>query len=175
MFISKEISLLIFILCNTAVGCAGHRCGQQLQPGLIINTANQFFSYPFVLIESGCSMMTMMTQVWLIEFVLHRYMRWLWGSWHLTGQVIAWDGPSCCTGRDPGLRWIVFRWMTALRLYIGAATSIPPMQNRTEVKIDQEKKVKSLKLSVLGARRNHGVPLGLLRPSNGQPQVFKDN
>ena len=63
MFISKEISLLIFILCNTAVGCAGHRCGQQLQPGLIINAANQFFSYPFILIESGCSVMTMMTQV----------------------------------------------------------------------------------------------------------------
>ena len=39
-------------------------------------------------------------------------------SWHLRGQVIAWDGPCCCTGRDPRLCWIVFWWMTTAQLYI---------------------------------------------------------
>ena len=62
-------------------------------------------------------------------------------------------------------------------IYRGVATSAPPMQNHTEVRMDRVEKVKVFKLSMLkyftfsGAGGNHGVPLGLLWPSYGQSEV----
>ena len=101
----------------------------------------------------------------------HRYCV-LFTRWQ---DALAFEGSSHCLGwpvllyrKRPRASLNCILVDETARLYIGAATSAPPMQNDTEVRKDRVEKVKLLSHPCFdirpfsGAGGSHGVPLGLL-------------